>query len=130
MDAFVNGAAPAALPHIDVLLADRDPAVCDSMRILFESLGYTVQIVQDASQLETLVRNHPPRCLVLAAELGGIELLTRLRAQGMPVPAIVTSNQGGIPLAVAAMRAGALDFLEKPLLDARLLQKVRLALKQ
>ena len=42
----------------------------------------------------------------------------------------LTACRGGVPLAVEAMRAGATDFLEKPLLDARLLQKVRLALKQ
>ncbi len=130
MDALVNGLCPAGYPPIDVLLADRDVAVCDSMRALFESMGYTVHTVQDAAALETELRQAPPRCLVLAAELGGVELLAQLRAQGLSVPAIITSAQGGIPLAVAAMRAGALNFLEKPLLDARLLQTVRTALRR
>lgn len=129
MDAFVNGPCPAGYPQIDVLLADRDAVVCDSMRALLESMGYTVRTVQDAALLETELRQAPPRCLILAAELGGVELLTRLRAQGLNVPAIITSAQGGIPLAVAAMRAGAQNFLEKPLLDARLLQTVRTALR-
>lgn len=129
MDAPAHSPVVAPFPQIDVLMADCDLAICHGVRILFESLGYQVQTAMTVDELETLVRLHPPRCLVLNAELGGIELLARLRAQGVKVPAIVTSARGGVPLAVAAMRAGATDFLEKPVLDAHLLQKVRLALQ-
>lgn len=129
MAATVNGPARAGYPPIDVLLADRDAAACDGMRLLFEAMGYQVRVVQDAAALEALLQDEAPRCLVLAVELGGVELLAHLREQGLAVPAILTSAQGGIPLAVAAMRAGAQNFLEKPLLDARLLQSVRTALR-
>ena len=124
-----NSPSAGVFPPVDVLMADCDLAICHGVRILFESLGYHVQTVQTVAELEMMLQLHPPRCLVLNAELGGIELLARLRSQGVDVPAIVTSDRGGVPLAVAAMRAGAVDFLEKPILDAHLLQKVRLTLK-
>lgn len=129
MDATAKqGSFPAIAPGIDVVLADGDVVLCDSLCRLLQSMGYSVQTAHEAAQLEELIRQHKPRCLVLALELDGLDLLARLRAQGLVAPAIVTSVQGSVPLAVAAMRAGALNFLEKPLLGARLLQTVRTAL--
>lgn len=126
------------IPHsIDILLAEPDAAVRDAMRLLFETLGFTVHTTANAGDLENLLRLLTPRCLVLASELGkselgtpgGVALLLQLRERGIAIPAIVTANQGGVPLAVEAMRAGAADFLEKPLLDARLLLAVKRVMK-
>lgn len=129
LDALVKDPITVNFPQIDILLADADPAVCDSMCLLFEATGYSVHAVQGLDTLQAWLQDRKPRCLILALELGGVEVLTRLRDQGLTVPAIVTSAQGGVPLAVAAIRAGAFNFLEKPLLDARLLQTVRAALR-
>jgi two-component system response regulator FixJ len=62
--------------------------------------------------------------------LSGIDLLRRVKELGIEVPVIVITGHGDVPLAVEAMRFGALDFLEKPFDDEILLQSVRAALRQ
>ena len=62
--------------------------------------------------------------------LTGIDLLRRVRELGIEVPVIVITGHGDVPLAVEAMRFGAVDFLEKPFDDEILLQSVRAALRQ
>jgi two-component system response regulator FixJ len=62
--------------------------------------------------------------------LSGIDLLRRVRELGIEVPVIVITGHGDVPLAVEAMRCGAVDFLEKPFDDEVLLQSVRAALRQ
>jgi two-component system response regulator FixJ len=62
--------------------------------------------------------------------LSGIDLLRRVRELGIEVPVIVITGHGDVPLAVEAMRSGAVDFLEKPFDDEVLLQSVRAALRQ
>jgi len=62
--------------------------------------------------------------------LSGIDLLRRVRELGIEVPVIVITGHGDVPLAVEAMRFGAVDFLEKPFDDEILLQSVRAALRQ
>jgi two-component system response regulator FixJ len=120
--------ARSCINRIDIMLVEPDDAVRDSIRLLFETAGFTVCALGDAVQLQALLLDQAPRCLVLAVELqplSGIELLAQLREGGIQIPAIVTSCKGGVPMAVEAMRAGATDFLEKPLMDARLLSIVR-----
>lgn len=134
VDQSVAGHAGITTPHrIDILLAEPDEAVRDSMQVLFETVGFAVESARDAGQVEALLLQQPPRCLVLASEFtphGGIALLSQLREHGFNVPAIITACRGGVPLAVEAMRAGATDFLEKPLLDARLLLAVKRVMNQ
>jgi two-component system response regulator FixJ len=60
--------------------------------------------------------------------MSGIELLRRLRALNIPLPVIVITGHGDVPLAVEAMKCGAADFLEKPFDDELLLSAVRTAL--
>jgi two-component system response regulator FixJ len=62
--------------------------------------------------------------------LSGIDLLRRMKELGIEVPVIVITGHGDVPLAVEAMRFGAVDFLEKPFDDEILLQSVRAALRQ
>ena len=62
--------------------------------------------------------------------LSGIDLLRRVKELGIEVPVIVITGHGDVPLAVEAMRYGAVDFLEKPFDDEILLQSVRAALRQ
>jgi two-component system, LuxR family, response regulator FixJ len=62
--------------------------------------------------------------------LSGIDLLRRVKELGIEVPVIVITGHGDVPLAVEAMRFGAVDFLEKPFDDEILLQSVRAALRQ
>ena len=60
-------------------------------------------------------------------QMGGLELIRRLKRLGIEMPVIVMTGHGGVPLAVEAMKAGALDFIEKPFNDAILLDAIRAA---
>lgn len=76
---------------------------------------------------------HISGCLVCALELpemNGVELLERLQEQGHILLAIIVARNGDVPLAVRAMRAGAIEFLESKNIDARLLQTVRQMLQE
>lgn len=119
---------PDNASHTDILVVDPDTAIGEGMQLLFKTAGFAAHVVVDAAHAENAVQTLSPRCLVITAELPvltGIELLTQLRSQGITTPAIIIASRGDVPTAVAAMRAGAIDFLEKPLIDARLLQAVR-----
>jgi len=62
--------------------------------------------------------------------MNGVELLNELRARGLQVPAIVIAGDSDVATAVGAIRAGAMDFIQKPVIDRILLRRVRDALAQ
>lgn len=111
-----------------VFVVDDDEHVRDSLRWLLESAGLTVETY--ASAREFLVACDPPRpgCLVLDArmpDIGGLELLEQIAARGMHLPVILITGHGDVPMTVRAMKAGAVDVIEKPLDDQRLLERIR-----
>lgn len=121
-------ANPDSARPTDILVVDPDAAIGDGLQLLFETAGFVCCATPNATAAEKFVLEFEPRCLVIAAELSpmtGIELLMHFRHQGIKTPAIIVASRGDVPTAVAAIRAGAIDFLEKPLIDARLLQAVR-----
>lgn len=114
---------------IDILIVEPDDAIGAGMQLLFKTAGYAACSVADADAALEVLSHSFPHCLVISGELpgglSGIDFLTRLRQMGNDTPAVIVASQGDVRGAVAAMRAGAADFLEKPLLDARLLLAVR-----
>ena len=62
--------------------------------------------------------------------IDGIELLKRLKASRQPVPVVIMTGHGDVPLAVEAMKLGAVDFLEKPFEDDRLIAMIDTAIRQ
>ena len=62
--------------------------------------------------------------------MSGVQLIERLKAEGHQLPAIVITRSGAVPMAVQAMKAGAVDFIEKPVGHAELLASVKRALDQ
>jgi FixJ family two-component response regulator len=114
-----------------VHVVDDDTGVCKSISLLLRSAG--LQAVTYASGEEFLHRYRAdgPACLILDVRLSamsGLELQSILATQGIPIPIIMISGQGDIPMAVSAIQQGALDFVEKPFARGRLLELVRLAL--
>ena len=121
-------AHPDPTSHTDILIVDADTAIGESMQLLFSTAGFSAIAVNAVGVADDAVFTYSPRCLVIAAEMApvaGVEWLAQIRRKGINIPAVVVASRGDVPTAVAAMRAGASDFLEKPLVDARLLQSVR-----
>ena len=116
-----------------VHVIDDDEALRESLAFLLrtadiEAKSYaSVAAFLDALPLKGLT------CIITDVRmpgLSGIDLLRRVKELGIEVPVIVITGHGDVPLAVEAMRFGALDFLEKPFDDEILLQSVRAALRQ
>jgi two-component system, LuxR family, response regulator FixJ len=115
-----------------VHVVDDDPAVRDSLRVLLESVGFVVRTHENAQAFLALAAELRGCVLtdVRMPEIDGLELQQRLSECGAPLAVIVMTGQSDVPVAVRAMKAGAVDFLEKPFNDHELLDAVRRALEQ
>jgi two-component system, LuxR family, response regulator FixJ len=115
-----------------VYIVDDDAAVCDSLRVLLEACGFAVRTYGGADAFLAAVAELWGCVLtdVRMPHIDGLELQKRLREAGSRLPVIVMTGQGDIPAAVNAMKAGAVDFLEKPFDDETLLGAVRRALEE
>jgi two-component system response regulator FixJ len=113
-----------------VHVIDDDDAVRESLSFLLRSARLDVQAYESAAAfLNALPVN--AGCIVTDVrmpEVSGIDLLRRLRDRGIAMPVIVMTGHGDVPLAVEAMKIGAVDFFEKPFDDEALLAAVRAAL--
>jgi two-component system response regulator FixJ len=113
-----------------VIIVDDDAAVRDSMRVLLESSGYAVT---DYGAARAFLESPVPAgaCLVTdirMPEMTGLELQEEIVRRGIEIPVIIMTGHGDVPLAVRAMKAGAIDFIEKPFDAALLLDGVARAL--
>lgn len=113
-----------------IALIEDDGAVLDSMRQLLERRGLGVSCFNSAEAFLGSLGTEPPACIVSDVRmpgLSGIELQKRLKAQGCKAPVILITGHGDISMAVAAMRDGALDFIEKPYDADRLIASIETA---
>jgi two-component system CheB/CheR fusion protein len=112
---------------------DDDSQVCDSLGNVLERSGYSVE---DYASCEAFLEAyHPgrPGCVLIDAYLPGmkgLDLLRRLMAEGDRLPAIMITGSSDVPLVVESMKAGASDFIEKPVGATELLASVERALEQ
>lgn len=119
-------------PEPSVFVVDDDAAICESLLWLLEAEGLRVATFTSAEAFLAAWRPQQPGCLVLDVRMrgmSGLELQARLAEQGAPLPIIMLTGHGDVPMAVRAVRAGALDFLEKPVSNDVLLARVRRALE-
>jgi two-component system, LuxR family, response regulator FixJ len=110
---------------------DDDEAVRQSVEFLLRSSGFAARTYGSASAFLAAVPSIHSGCVITDVrmpEISGIELLARLSELRFTLPVIVITGHGDIPLAVEAMKAGAIDFIEKPFDDELLLRSVRAAL--
>jgi two-component system response regulator FixJ len=114
-----------------VHVVDDDEAMRDSMAFLLRAENFQVQTYADAADFLAALPQIKVGCVVTDVRMpgmSGIELLQRLRELKVSLPVIVVSGHGDVPLAVEAMKTGALDFIEKPFDDDVFLRAVRTAL--
>lgn len=114
-----------------VHVVDDDEAMRDSMAFLLRAENFQVKTYADATNFLEALPQIKTGCVVTDVRMpgmSGIELLQRLRELKVSLPVIVVSGHGDVPLAVEAMKTGALDFIEKPFDDEVFLRAVRMAL--
>ena len=116
-----------------VYVVDDDPAMRDSLRWLLESVDFQVHIFESATAFLDEYKGHRPACLVLDVRMpgmSGLDLQDELVRRGVNIPMIMISAHGDVPVAVRALKTGAIDFIEKPFSDQLLLDRVRQALEK
>jgi two-component system response regulator FixJ len=118
-----------------VYVIDDDPAMRDSLDFLLGSAGFIVRLFDSAAVFLNALPELAFGCVVTdirMPDIDGIELLRRLNSSpdARKLPVIVMTGHGDVPLAVEAMKLGALDFLEKPFEDERLVGTIETALSQ
>ncbi len=126
-EASRDGPKPAT-----VFVVDDDGAVREALRDLLSEDGRSVEIYDSSEAFLDAYQPGGEACLLVDARMpgmGGLELLHRLKSNGSRLPAIMITGQGDVPMAVEAMRAGAADFIEKPIHREELLTSIEHALE-
>jgi two-component system, LuxR family, response regulator FixJ len=114
-----------------VYVVDDDEAVRESLSALLEANSYTVRTFELARDFLDAAPTLRPGCLVAdirMPEMDGLQLQRELTARAFKFPLIVITGHGDVPLAVRAMKVGAIDFIEKPFAAAAMVASVNAAL--
>jgi len=114
-----------------VFVVDDDQAIRNSLKWLIESVGMKVEAFESADAF--IESYYPGRsgCLLLDVRMpgmSGLDLQEYFVSEGIRIPVIIITGHGDVPMAVRAMKAGAVDFIEKPFNDEVLLDSIRNAL--
>ena len=119
------------MPDNAVFVVDDDAAVRQGLRFMLRTAGYSVEAFPSAG---SFLEGYDPRrggCLLLdirMPQMTGLELQQQLNLRGWRIPVIFITGHGTVSMAIAAMRAGAFDFIEKPLREDALLESIERAL--
>ena len=118
-------------PEPTVFVVDDDPAMRDSLCWLLQSVDLHVETYPSADAFLAAYDAARPGCLVLDVRMpgmSGLNLQDELRARDIRLPIIMLSGHAEVPTAVRALKAGAIDFMEKPFSDELLLDRIRQAI--
>jgi two-component system response regulator FixJ len=113
-----------------VHIVDDEEPVRKSLAFLLTMTGFTVRVHDSATSFLRVAPGLGKACLVTdlrMPDMNGVDLLEKLRDLDAMVPAVVITGHGDVPMAVAAMKAGAVDFIEKPFEDEVLIDAIRRA---
>jgi RNA polymerase sigma factor (sigma-70 family) len=116
-----------------VYVVDDDQAVRRSLTWLIESVGLKVQTFGSAQEVMDQMDPERVGCMVIDVRMpgsSGLELQQWLREKRMQIPVIIITGHADVPMAVRAMKSGAVDFVEKPFSDQVLLDRIQEALAQ
>jgi FixJ family two-component response regulator len=126
-----NTSTPQDAPPV-VGVIDPDPVARNGLRTLLHGLGIDVSTFDSAESYMLAADGRHLGCLIvdlLLPGMSGLELLRRLRSAGNDVPVILLADESDVPTAVAAIREGATDFIEKPYVDVAVLKQVQKLLR-
>jgi two-component system response regulator FixJ len=122
---------PTVIAKPTVFVVDDDSAVRDALRFLMRSVGLTVEAFSSAAEFLDAYRDDRAGCLVLDIRMPGmtgLELQDKLIERRSILPIIFITGHGDVPMAVEAMQAGAMDFIQKPFRDQDLLDRIHQAI--
>jgi FixJ family two-component response regulator len=114
-----------------IFVVDDDDAVRSSTEMLIRSMGLRVESFESAAEFLDDFDPEQPGCLILDIRMpgmSGLELQQHLNDLGATIPIIFVTGHGDVPMAVKAMKAGAVDFIQKPFRDQELIDRVHAAL--
>jgi two-component system response regulator FixJ len=114
-----------------VHLIDDDEAVRQSLAFLLATAGHAVRVYESAEAFLDAAGSAQPGCIVSDVRMPGLDglaLQRRLKEIGITRPVVIMTGHADVPMAVEAMKAGAVDFIEKPFDDQALLSAIRTAL--
>jgi FixJ family two-component response regulator len=112
---------------------DDDPSIRDTLEDLLQSVGLEVRVFKSTQEFLASERPDAPACLVLDVRLpgqSGLDFQRRLTASGIDLPVVFITGHGDVPMAVQAMKAGAIEFLTKPFRDQDLLDAIQAGIEQ
>jgi two-component system response regulator FixJ len=100
-----------------IYIVDDDPAIRDALSMVFKMEGFEVSEFSNGEDFLSIVNQQPPSCVLLDIHMpgrSGMDILKEIDAATFPSPVFIISGRGDIPTAVAAIKMGAFDFIEKP----------------
>jgi len=115
----------------EIFVVDDDPAVRDTLSMVLSAGGYEVICFADGAALLAVARTRTPACILLDVHIpgkSGLDILRELQGEDYPAPIFMISGQGDIPMAVNAIRYGALDFIEKPFRGSEIVARLNEAI--
>lgn len=127
MRATVSNARPT------IFVVDDDSAVRDALKLLLRSVGQAVETFSSGQEFADAYTEDRPGCLVLDIRMpgmSGLELQQKLNERHSILPIIFITGHGDVPMAVEAMQAGAVDFIQKPFRDQDLIDRINQALEK
>jgi two-component system response regulator FixJ len=116
-----------------VFVVDDDDAVRDSLSILLESAGYRAEPHASGHSLLEAIGPGASGCIIADVRMpgmDGLELQRALAQRGIGLPVIIMTGHGDVPIAVRAMKAGAVDFVEKPFAEEAMLGAIAAAMQK
>jgi len=116
-----------------VFIVDDDAEVRDAIKLLMDSVGLDAEVFESAQDYLDKFVPERPGCLILDIRMkgmSGLDLQDRLTEEPLHPPIIIITGHGDVPMAVRAVKSGAVDFIEKPFNDQLLLDAVHRAIEQ
>jgi two-component system response regulator FixJ len=124
---------PSTLVRPTIFVVDDDAAVRDALKLLLRSVGHAVETFGSAQEFLDAYGEDRAGCLVLDIRMpgmSGLELQQKLNEKHSILPIIFITGHGDVPMAVEAMQAGAVDFIQKPFRDQDLIDRINQALEK
>jgi FixJ family two-component response regulator len=112
----------------EVFIVDDDPAIREMLSIVFSKAGYQVVCFAEGASFLAAAKTRTPACIILDVHIpgkSGLDILKSLNAQDYPAPIFIMSGSGDIPMAVEAIKSGALDFIQKPFKGSEIVTQVK-----